>query len=512
MRLLLTVLLLSLASSGCGDTPGPRLTGPAAVGARPGTPFLHTVGAADAAQQRSFFAMGLPGSLSLDPKTGVISGTTPPAGRYEVTVGVRTDHGEATRVLRIESGNRLALTPPMAFNSWNIFQSSISAQIVRELADAMVNGGMRDAGYLYINLDDQWAQPERERHWTGSEWQDRLVPDTVRFPEGIGVVADYLHARGLKLGIYSDAAARTCAGSQPGSLGHEDIDAQTFAEWGIDYLKYDYCGAPEDQASAITRYATMGDALAASGRSIVFSICEWGQRQPWSWGAEVGGHLWRTTFDTRLHWEFDPQVDRSGERRIGVLDALDLQEGLEGYQAPGSWNDPDMLMVGVDLSASAGHLGATGLNGTEEQTMFSMWSLMSAPLIVNADIRRLDPESPHFDPTWAQRVGTVLTNHGVIALDQDPLGEQAVRVVDDGDLEIWAKPLANGDMAVGFLNRSGQASEMKVTWAQLGITGPWAVRDLWEHADKGVFEDGYAARVESHGTVLVRLKPELPEG
>ena len=457
-------------------TLGLRLTGPSVVGTRPGTPFLHPMGATGTEGSRTFYATNLPDGLQLDPTTGFISGTTPRAGTYDVTVGVRADNGEATRNLRIQSGDQLALTPPMAFNSWNIFQSSISAQVVREIADAMVNSGMRDAGYLYVNLDDQWALPERQRVWTGSEWQDRLVPDTIRFPDGMEPVAEYVHERGLKLGIYSDAAARTCSGSQPGSFEYERIDAQTFSEWGIDYLKYDYCGAPDDQATAVARYDTMGDALATSGRSVVYSICEWGQREPWTWGKDVGGHLWRTTFDTRFHWEFDPGVDRTGERLIGVLDALDLQVGLEDHQRPGAWNDPDMLMVGVDLSASAGHGGATGLSRDEEQAMFSMWALLSAPLIVNADIRRLDPLGAYYDPEWAARVGPVLTNHEVIAVDQDPSGAQAVRVADYGELEVWARPLANGDVALGLLNRGDRNAEISVTWDQLGISGTWAVR------------------------------------
>ncbi|MDD4141885.1 MAG: glycoside hydrolase family 27 protein, partial [Bacteroidales bacterium] len=301
----------------------------------------------------------------------------------------------------------LAPTPPMGWNSWNFFEYEVSEQILKETADAMVANGMKDAGYEYIIIDDYWVG--------GRDNKNRLFPDPVRFPNGIKAVSDYVHSKGLKLGIYSDAAEYTCGGVTA-SYGFEELDAKTFASWGIDYLKYDYCNAPEDVETAFIRYKKMGDALKNSGRDIVFAICEWGQRQPWLWAKAAGGHLWRTTYDSRDIWS---SGDVHAGIKGGVIDLFDLQEGLAQYAGPGAWNDPDMLMVGLfgKGKSSSLHGQLTGCNQIEYNSNFALWCMLAAPLIVNSDIRHLDKATID-----------LLTNKHLIAIDQDPLGKQGYTI------------------------------------------------------------------------------------
>lgn len=481
------------------------------VGVRPGTPFLHLVGVSARSPSQKFYAKGLPKGLSIDRRTGVISGVAPAASEtFNVTLSVKGPGGEAKAPLQIVVGDALALTPPMGWNSWNSFEGAISEAVVYEIADALERSGLRDAGYVYINLDDHWADINRElvvyKNNVSAEW--RMTADKKRFPNGLKPIADALHKRGFKLGVYSDAGVTTCAEAQPAGYGYEEVDAKTFAEWGVDYLKYDYCYAPPEREAAIERYTKMGRALEATGRSIVYSICEWGVRKPWEWGRKAGGQLWRTTADMRDHWEFTPGREPGPQDGVGVLDAADLQVGLEKYQSPGGWNDPDMLIVGVDLANSSGEVGATGIGAVEERSMMSLWALMAAPLIVNADVRKLDPESPHFDQAWADRIKPLLLNHEVIAVDQDPLGVQGTRVAYEGDADIWAKPLKDGSFAVGLLNRGNSDDlEIAVKWEDLGVTGTYSVRDLWAHKDLGASSEGWKMTVKPRETALLKLTP-----
>ncbi len=487
-----------------------HIVSPSIVGIRPGTPFLHLVGVSKRDEDLRFSAEGLPKGLSLDRRTGVISGEAPAAGTYEVDLRVKGAGEEASDKLKIVAGDTLALTPPMGWNSWNSFESEISETVVYEIADALERSGLRDAGYVYINLDDHWADINRElrvyKNNVSAEW--RMIADKTRFPNGLKPVADALHKRGFKIGVYSDAGVTTCAEAQPAGYGYEDVDAKTFAEWGVDYLKYDYCYAPPEKEEAIDRYTRMGRALESTGRSIVYSICEWGMRQPWEWAREAGGHLWRTTGDMRDHWEYKAGREPQRGGGIGVLDAADFQVGLEKFQEPGAWNDPDMLIVGVDLANSSAHAGATGIGEVEERSMMSLWALMAAPLIINADIRKLDPESPHFDQAWADRIKPLLLNHEVIAVDQDPLGVQGTRVAFDGDADVWAKTLQDGAFAVGLLNRADKGDLLiRVNWDDLGVSGSYTVRDLWAREDLGVSGEGWEITVKPHETVLLKLTP-----
>ncbi len=300
--------------------------------------------------------------------------------------------------------NGLARTPPMGWNSWNKFGCNVDEELIRSAADAMVASGMKDAGYRYVVVDDCWHG--------GRDAHGDIQPDAKRFPGGIKALADYVHGKGLKFGIYSDAGDKTCAG-RPGSLGHEYQDARQYAAWGVDYLKYDWCNT--GAANVTAAYLTMSEALRASGRPIVFSICEWGDGKPWLWAGRLG-NLWRTTGDIYDHWE---GVDRW---QIGVMNILDMQVGLEGFAGPGHWNDPDMLEVGN---------GA--MTDTEYRAHFSLWAILAAPLIAGNDLAAMSPATK-----------AILMNKEVIAVDQDALGIGASRVAKDGDYEVWARPLAGG--------------------------------------------------------------------
>ena len=372
--------------------------------------------------------------------------------------------------------NGLALTPPMGWNSWNKFGCNVSEDLVKSIADGMVSGGMKDAGYEYVIIDDCW-QVSRDAN-------GNIVPDPKAFPSGMKALADYIHSKGLKFGIYSDAGSKTCAG-RPGGLGHEYQDAIMYASWGVDYLKYDWCNATTQDAKS--SYANMRAALDVSGRPIVLSICEWGTAKPWLWGAEVGGNLWRTTGDIQDRWagakEWRPGICCN----YGVTAILDLQVGLYSYAGPGHWNDPDMLEVGNG-----------GMTTTEYRSHFSLWAMLAAPLIAGNDIRNMTPE-----------IKEILTNKEVIAVDQDALGVQGRRVRKNGDLEVWAKEMKDGSRAVILFNRSAAEAEIAASWEDLGYPAHLSasVRDLWEKKDLGKFAGKFNARVPSHGVVMVRVTP-----
>jgi alpha-galactosidase len=366
--------------------------------------------------------------------------------------------------------NGLARTPPMGWNSWNKFACDVNEQLIREMADAMVTSGMKDAGYVYLVIDDCW-QIDRDA-------QGNILPDPQRFPSGMKALADYVHSRGLKFGLYSDAGTLTCQ-KRPGSRGYEFQDARRYAAWGVDYLKYDWCSTGTQNAPA--SYSIMRDALLKAGRPIVFSICEWGTSKPWLWAKDVG-NLWRTTGDIQDCW--DCKRDWGG---MGVVHVLDLQDGLESYAGPGHWNDPDMLEVGNQ-----------GMTITEYRAHFSLWCILAAPLMAGNDLRNMTSE-----------VKEILTNREVIAVDQDSLGMQGRRVKRYGDREVWAKQLADGGRAVVLFNRGPKSQEISVSWTEIGYPQHVAaqVRDLWAHKDLGKLIGKFSAEVPSHGVVMVTVKP-----
>jgi alpha-galactosidase len=362
----------------------------------------------------------------------------------------------------------LAPTPPMGWNSWNKFGCDIDEDLIRETADAMVSSGMAAAGYTYVNIDDCWMAPERDA-------AGRLQPDPVRFPAGIKAIADYVHAKGLKLGIYSSAGTRTCQGL-PASLDHETTDAATFASWGVDLLKYDNCN--NQGRPAVERYTAMADALAASGRDIVYSICEWGTNRPWEWAAQVGGHYWRTTGDISDSWG-------------SMVSIVDQQVGLAEFSGPNAWNDPDMLEVGNG-----------GMTTEEYRAHMSMWSLLNAPLIAGNDLRSMD----------ATTLG-LLTDPDVLAVDQDWAGSQGHKIADAGDAEVWAKPTSDGGAAVVLFNRGTTGAQLATTAAELGLPGApaYAMRDLW--ADTTTVTSGAVrASVPAHAAKMFTVHPARPDG
>ncbi|MFN7996438.1 MAG: alpha-galactosidase [Bryobacteraceae bacterium] len=366
--------------------------------------------------------------------------------------------------------NGVARTPPMGWNSWNKFACDVSEDLIKQAADAMVGSGMKEAGYQFVVIDDCW-QVDRDR-------EGNIVPDAKRFPSGMKALADYIHGKGLKFGIYSDAGTGTCQ-NRPGGRGYEFQDARQYAAWGVDYLKYDWCNhSTQDSESS---YSIMRDALHKSGRPIVFSLCEWGSTKPWLWAKDVG-NLWRTTGDITDKWDTNRKDDG-----LGVVQILDLEDGIESYAGPGHWNDPDMLEVGNG-----------GMNLTEYRSHFSMWAMLAAPLMAGNDIRSMSSD-----------IRDILTNQEVIAIDQDPLGRQARRVKREGGLEVWSRELADGGRAVALLNRSGSEATISVSWKEIGYPSHLSgkVRDLWLKKDLGEKSGSYSASVPSHGTVMVTVKP-----
>jgi alpha-galactosidase len=375
----------------------------------------------------------------------------------------------------------LAATPPMGWMTWNYFADNIHEKDIMEMADAMVSTGMLNAGYNYVFIDDGWQG--------GRDNRNNIIADPKKFPSGIKVLADYVHSKGLKLGIYSDAALLTCAG-YTASLGFEEQDAKAFASWGIDYLKYDYCGAPDNVETAQLRYKTMADALRKSGRDIAFGICEWGGRKPWLWAAIAGGQLWRTTNDVRDKWK-RRSVEEGGE---GILDIMDLNAALDGYAGPGHWNDMDMLVVGLNgKKGPSGDLGGTGCTNVEYQSQMSLWSIMASPLAATNDLRNMDAETKR-----------ILLNQEVIAVNQDLLGKQAIRKVNNDTWTVLLKPLENGDYALAILNRTASNQIAAFDFSTLGLNDNYQVRDLWQHKIIGKGKR-WKGSVKAHETKLFRL-------
>ncbi|MBG0860028.1 MAG: glycoside hydrolase family 27 protein [Bacteroidales bacterium] len=368
----------------------------------------------------------------------------------------------------------------MGWNSWNPFGMNVSEKVIRETADAMVSSGLMDAGFTYIVIDDYW-QGTRDTT-TGI-----LSCNPDRFPSGIKTLADYVHSKGLKFGIYSDAGTMTC-GDNPGSYGYEENDAKMFAGWGIDYLKYDYCYCPDygsennDYKMAIGRYRTMGDALKATHRPIIYSICEWGPRSPWLWGKEVGGHLWRISYDVGDKWD-EPRNEHS---QIGILTAIDAMTDLERFAGPGGWNDPDMLVIGLK---NEGFIKGGGCSDEEYRTQMSMWCMFSAPLILGCDVRNM-----------TETTKSILLNKDIISIDQDSLGKQAFRVLRLDGMEAWKKPLSGNRIAMAFLNRNSRAGFISVTLEQLELDPnvDYEAYDVWKHETVKQPEGGMAVTLKPH--------------
>jgi alpha-galactosidase len=375
----------------------------------------------------------------------------------------------------------LALTPPMGWNSWNNFGCQVDEKLIRETADALVASGMKAAGYQYVVIDDCW---HGERDANGF-----IQPNKEHFPSGMKALGDYIHKQGLKFGIYSDVGAKTCGG-KPGSRGHEYQDAQTYASWGVDYLKYDWCNS--EGLNPVGAYTTMRDGLYKTGRPIVFSICEWGDNKPWEWAKPIG-HLWRTTGDITDCW--DCEENHGSWSSWGIMRILDKQKGLRVHARPGHWNDPDMMEV-----------GNPGLTFIESRAHFSLWAMLAAPLIAGNDVRNMTRETQ-----------AILTNKEVVAVNQDSLGIQGFPAISEDGLEIWVKPLANDEWAFCFLNRSDKAKTVNFVWKEEFIKDDnfqkqfdakktvYKVRDLWMKKDSGTTDTALKISVASHDVAMFRL-------
>jgi len=375
----------------------------------------------------------------------------------------------------------LAQTPPMGWNSWNTFQTNIDEPLLKGMVDTYISSGMKDAGYTYFVLDDGWMSMERDS-------AGNLVADPKKFPHGMKAFADYVHSKGLKFGIYNCAGTKTCAG-YPGTHGYEYQDARLYASWGVDYLKFDWCYT--DGINARDAYITMSKAIRAGGRPMLFSLCEWGGHQPWRWAKNVG-QLWRSTGDIGVGFEKD--ITKGSWTALSVLSILDRQDSIRQYAGPGHWNDPDMLEVG------------NGMKYNEDKAHFSLWCMLAAPLMAGNDLRKMSPETTG-----------ILTNKEVIALDQDPLGVEAFRYYSFDGIEIWVKPLANNELAVCFLNRSGRPQEVNYDWKAHTITDTvsktsfdfsqtnYKVRDLWAKKDIGTTNKPFKQTVPADDVVVLRL-------
>ncbi|NMC19540.1 MAG: glycoside hydrolase family 27 protein, partial [Thermogutta sp.] len=424
---------------------------------------------------------------------GILRGTAPDQpGEYALDIHARNEFGEDGGPMTIVVGETLALTPPMGWNSWYIHYHRVSDADIRAAADAMIASGMADFGYAYVNIDDCWmVKPNSPDPILGGPPRDEqgAVRPNGKFPD-MKALTDYVHARGLKAGIYISPGPLTCGGYE-GSYQHEEIDARKFAEWGFDFLKYDWCSygrvAPAKTREDFMRpYALMGGILGRLDRDIVFNLCQYGMDNVWEWGAKVGGHCWRTTGDLGLE---GGRLSR-GIYQVGLKNAT-----LWEYAGPGHWNDPDYLLIGWVGDARTGGEGRpTSLTPNEQYSHMSMWCLMAAPLIFSGDMTKLDDFTLN-----------ILCNREVVAVDQDPLGKQARIARRNEDELILIKPLADGSRAVGLFNLSEFPREISVTWEELGLSQRQRVRDLWSQSDLGAFETGISRQVGRHGVVLVRL-------
>ena len=464
----------------------PQIHGPKVYGCRPGHPFLYTI-PATGDRPITFAVENLPDGLKLDSQTGIITGEVAKPGKYEVTLRAKNGTAAAEKNFTIICGDQIALTPPMGWNSWNCFAGSVTEEKIKAAADAMVASGLINHGWSYINIDDFW-QVHRDSNDPTLKGPRRTADGRIlpnpRFPDMKGL-AEFIHAKGLKAGLYSSPGPWTCGGCVA-SWRHENEDALQYGEWGFDYLKYDWCSYGDvvkgtGVAYFQKPYAVMRAALDKVPRDIVFSFCQYGMGDVWKWGAQTGGNSWRTTGDITDTW--------TSMSHIGFS-----QNGHEKYAGPGHWNDPDMLVVGnVGWSAN---LHPTHLTPNEQYTHISLWCLLSAPLLIGCDMTQMNDFTLN-----------LLSNDEVLAVDQDSLGHQASRVAQNESLEVWAKDLDDGSKAVGLFNRGEEDAPVTANWSDVGVAGKQTVRDLWRQKDLGQFDAKFQTTVPRHGVVLVKISP-----
>ena len=472
----------------------PRINAPARYGVRPGNPVLFKLPVAGEKPMDVKIEGALPPTLAFDSATRVVTGTLEKPGDYPIRFVAENPHGRDAKTVVFVAGEKLALTPPMGWNSWNAFAGRVSDAKIRAAADAFVRLGLDEHGYSFVNIDDFWQNnPQNGRTdptLAGPERNpDGSISPNSRFPD-MKALAGYIHSLGLKAGLYSSPGPYTCGGCT-GSHLHELQDAQSYAEWGYDYLKYDWCSygrvaTGEGHIYHRRPYFLMGRCLRMQPRDIVFSLCQYGNDAVSTWGAEAGGHCWRTTGDVFDTWP-------------SVYGAIRAQAPLWMHAAPGAWNDPDMLVLGRNVWAGGdGDAGSSRLTPNEQYTHMSMWCMLAAPLMIGCDLENID------DFTLS-----LLVNDEVLAIDQDELGAAAALVKNDaaGGAEIWARPLAGGAIAFALLNTDDEEHEIAFSFKEFGMRGEWLVRDVWRQKDEGAMKGGYAASVPGHATHLVRLSP-----
>lgn len=470
--------------------PTPRINGAKVYGARPGHPFLYRI-PASGERPMSFSAKGLPKGLALDPRTGIISGTTPAQGEYTVVLRAKNKLGGAQRGIKIVAGETLALTPPMGYSTWYHCYAQISDELVRAEADAMISSGLADHGYSYVNIDDGWNRyPAFTSPDFGPPVRDAQgnLRSNVKFPD-MKALTDYIHAKGLKAGIYISPGPLTCNKCEA-SYGREEQDARQFAQWGFDFLKYDWCfysKVAKDRSLAEMKkpYQLMGGILKKLDRDFVYNLCQYGMGDVWQWGREVGGHFWRTAGDVG--------VPKNGSFWNSIEAIGFSQDGKEKWAGRGGWNDPDNINIGHIIWNKK--VGPTPLTPNEQYSYVSLWSLLAAPMFFGGDMTKLD------DFTLS-----LLTNDEVIEVNQDVLGKQGRRVWKDGTSEVWAKPLEDGSLAVGLFNRGDQEVRVAAKWNALGIQGKHKVRDLWRQKDLGWFDGQFETAVGRHGAAFIRVQ------
>jgi hypothetical protein len=452
----------------------PRINSASVAGTHPGSPFLFKI-AATGAKPLQYQVAGLPAGLRLDAAIGMITGSLADSGDYTLQVRVSNQLGATTRTLVIKAGRDLALTPPMGWNSWNCWGINVSAEKVKSSAQALIDKGLIDYGWTYINIDDGWESPQRAADST-------IVPNE-KFPDMKGL-GDWLHGNGLKFGIYSSPGPKTCGGFL-GSYRNEQQDAISYASWGIDYLKYDWCsydGIVRDDTSHeayVKPYALMDLELAKQHRDIVYSLCQYGMNDVWKWGRQVNGQSWRTTEDIEDTWQ--------------SLTGIGFQQHrLYPYAGPGHWNDPDMMIVG--RVGWGENLHPSRLTPDEQYTHVSLWCLLSAPLLIGCDLSRLNAFTLN-----------LLTNAEVLAIDQDIAGRQAQRLIDRDSTQVWVKELSDGTKAIGIFNTGATYRSFNLKWAELGLKDLQRPRDLWRQQDLGTISNEYKPLLAPHGVMLIKL-------
>lgn len=468
--------------------PSPRINGPLVYGCRPGHPFLYRI-PCQGERPIHFSVEGLPPQLKLDPATGIIIGTTPVKGEYDLLIQAKNSKGKDQRKLKLIAGDKLALTPPMGWNHWYAHYDRITDKMMREAATRMISSGMADVGYQYVNIDDCWMNAPKSndpmRVGPLRDAQGNIIPNR-HFPDMKGLT-DYIHEIGLKAGIYTSPGPLTCGGFT-GAWQHEEQDARQFAAWGFDFLKYDWCSYGEIAGKNVDLdgyqkpYRKMGKILKSLDRDMVFNLCQYGMGDVWKWGGEVDAHSWRTSGDLGF------ELDR-------IFDVALRNSEFRQYSKPGEWNDPDYIQIG--WIGNAGKMGAPELSTMPAQMQYaymSLWSLMASPLIYSGDMSKLDPFTLN-----------VLCNPEVIEVNQDPSGECGLVIKHNKDCFLMVKNLSDGSKAVGLFNRGKNPAEVSADWTELQLSGKQSVRDLWREKELGVFNDKFNSLVPAQGAVMVKI-------